>query len=58
MNLPDDEIRRKVLTLLDRHYEEDFEALVSVADLANELDLDRPTADRHLAALSGRDLSI
>lgn len=56
MNLPDDEIRRRILTILDRYYEEDFDAIISVDDLAKDLNLDRPTVDRHLAALCGKEL--
>ncbi|MFQ6674429.1 MAG: winged helix-turn-helix domain-containing protein, partial [Fidelibacterota bacterium] len=56
MNLPDDEIRRRILTILDRYYGEDFECVVSPDQLAEELNLNRPTVDQHLRALQGRGL--
>lgn len=54
MELPDDEIRRRILTKLDEQYEKEFEVPVSVDDLASELNLDRPALDRHLSGLRGR----
>jgi len=53
-SLPDDEIRRRILALLDRYYEEDFSEPVSVDHLATELNLDRLTIDRHLSSLRGK----
>lgn len=53
-SLPDNEIRRKILALLNRYYEEDFSEPVSVDHLAGELDLDRLTIDPHLSSLRGK----
>ena len=53
-SLPDNEIRRRMLALLDRYYEEDFSEPVSVDHLARELDLDRLTIDPHLSSLGSR----
>lgn len=53
-SLPDDEIRRRILALLDRYYEEDFSEPVLVDHLARELDLDRLTIDQHLSSLRGK----
>ncbi len=54
MSLLDDGIRRRILTALDRYYEEDFAETMLVDDLAKELSLDRLTIDRHLGTLRGK----
>ncbi len=51
MDLPDDEISRLILGILDRQYEEEFDMPVSPDTLAKELHLDRATIDRQITSL-------
>lgn len=54
MNLTDNDIRQRILTILDRSYEENFDEPVSVDALSKRLNLDRLTVDKHLATLQGK----
>lgn len=56
MEYPDDEIRRQILGILDRQYEDEFDMPVSSGALAKELRLDRDTVDRHINSLAERGL--
>lgn len=51
MDLLDDEMNQRILGILDRQYEEEFDMPVSSGTLAKELQLDRATIDRHVNSL-------
>jgi DNA-binding MarR family transcriptional regulator len=56
MAVTEDEVKSRLLTILDRYYEKDFDDPVSVGALAEELHVHGSTIDPYLRSLQGRHL--